>query len=166
MRGRGALLVGLGHSLAPSHVRMFAEHYADELEPLLETIILEDFNVQTEDGSPCEVCARSRCLYTRSRRQRQRCEMLSARQDGENACCIAGSKGTGAVVQAVPGGRLLNDPAALSGLFRRKKEQWICGMLIYAPVTSKHAESLCFWFQTRLQCVSGHWSCKHTCHGY
>eukprot|EP00892_Ulva_mutabilis_P012337 jgi/Ulvmu1/9476/UM052_0045.1 len=31
------------------------EHYPDELEPLLETIILEDFNVQAEDGSPLQV---------------------------------------------------------------------------------------------------------------
>ena len=51
----------------------------------------------------------------------------------------------------MPGGRFLNDPAALSGLFRSTKEQWICGMLFYVPVPSKHAGSLGFWFQTRLQ---------------
>ena len=33
-----------------------ADHYADELEPLLETIMLEDFNVQAEDGSPLQAC--------------------------------------------------------------------------------------------------------------
>lgn len=41
-----------------------ADHYADELEPLLETIILEDFNVQAEDGSPLQVwcpCRHCRC---------------------------------------------------------------------------------------------------------
>ena len=72
---------GLDTGLAPCHARLFAEHYADELEPLLETIILEDFNVQTEDGSPCEVCARFRCLYMRLRRQRQGYEMPSVQQD-------------------------------------------------------------------------------------
>ena len=45
-------------NLASSHGLLRAEHYDDELEPLLETIILEDFNVQTEDGSPREVCDR------------------------------------------------------------------------------------------------------------
>ena len=45
-------------NLASSHSLLRAEHYDDELEPLLETIILEDFNVQTEDGSPREVCDR------------------------------------------------------------------------------------------------------------
>jgi hypothetical protein len=39
-----------------AHVHDFAEHFVDELEPLLESIILEDFNVQAEDGSPGEVC--------------------------------------------------------------------------------------------------------------
>lgn len=41
----------------PCTVASCAEHYVDELEPLLETIILEDFNVQAEDGSPGEVCS-------------------------------------------------------------------------------------------------------------
>jgi hypothetical protein len=44
------------HHLHRPHASVCAEHYVDELEPLLETIILEDFNVQAEDGSPGQVC--------------------------------------------------------------------------------------------------------------
>jgi hypothetical protein len=43
------------YSLLALIIAIAIEHYVDELEPLLETIILEDFHVQAEDGSPREV---------------------------------------------------------------------------------------------------------------
>lgn len=41
---------------------MFAEHYADDLEEELEDAMLQDFNVETEDGSPAEVRRHAFCM--------------------------------------------------------------------------------------------------------
>ena len=40
-----------------------AEHYADELEECLDDAILQDFNVEAEDGSPEQASAQTRCVH-------------------------------------------------------------------------------------------------------
>lgn len=40
-----------------------SEHYADELEALLDEAMLEDFNVEAEDGSPTQVAQSLVAIY-------------------------------------------------------------------------------------------------------